>query len=87
MIPVKTWYKTYDGKFLAIIKAFNTYRHYLEGCKYEVLIFTDDNNFCYFIDIKKLSFRQIRWAQKLFCHHFHIDYQQGKANIAANALS
>ena len=38
------------------------------------------------MDTKNLSSRQIRWAQKLSHYHFCIDYQQGKANRAANAL-
>ena len=34
MIPAETWYKTYDGELLAIIKAFKTWRHYLESYKH-----------------------------------------------------
>ena len=49
MIPVETWYDTHNSKFLAIVEAFKTWRHYLEGCKYKVLILTDQNNFCYFM--------------------------------------
>ena len=55
MIPAKTWYKTHDGKLLAIIEAFKTWHHYLKGCKHEVLIFINHNNLYYFIDIKSLS--------------------------------
>ncbi len=44
MIPVETWYETHGGKLLAIVKAFQTWRHYLEGCKHEVLMLTDHNN-------------------------------------------
>ena len=57
MILVKIWYKTHNGKLLAIVKAFKTWRPYLEGCKHEVLIFTDHNNFRYFMDRKSLSSR------------------------------
>ena len=39
------------------------------------------------MDIKSLSFKQVRWAQKLFYYHFQIDYYQGKANKAVNAMS
>ena len=65
MIPVKTWYKTYNGEPLAIVEAFKTWRHYLEGCKHEVFIFTNHNNFCCFMDTKSLSSQQVCWAQKL----------------------
>ena len=66
MIPVKTQYKTHDGKLLAIFKVFKIWRHYLKNYKHKVLIFIDHNNFCWFIDIKNLSSRQVCWAQKLF---------------------
>ena len=59
MIPVETQYETHDGKLLAIVEVFKTWSHYLEGCKHEVLVLTDHNNLCYFIDTKSLSFRQV----------------------------
>ena len=75
MIPAKTRYKTHDGKLLAIIKAFKTWQHYLEGCKHEVFVLTDHNNLCCFMDTKKLSSKQVRWAQKLSRYYFRIDYK------------
>ena len=60
MIPAETRYETHDAKLLAIVKAFKTWRHYLEGCKYEVLVLTDYNNLCWFMDTKSLSSRQVR---------------------------
>ena len=39
------------------------------------------------MDTKSLSFRQVWWAQELLRYHFRIDYRQGKANAAADALS
>ena len=87
MIPVKIWYETHNAKLLAIVEAFKTWRHYLKGCKHEVLVLTDHNNLYRFMDMKSLSFRQVRWAQKLSRYHFQIDYCQSKANAAADALS
>lgn len=46
MILAKTWYKTYNQKFLAIIKIFKTWRYYLKSFKFEVFILTDHNNLC-----------------------------------------
>ena len=62
IIPVKTWYKTHDSELLTIVKAFKTWWYYLKGCKYKVLVFTNHNNLCHFIDIKSLSSRQVRLA-------------------------
>ena len=87
MIPVETQYKTHNTELLAIVKAFKTWRHYLEGCKHKVLVLTDHNNLRRFIYTKNLSFRQVRWAQELFRYYFQIHYCQGKANGAADALS
>ena len=39
------------------------------------------------MDTKSFSSRQVYWAQELSCYHFQINYRQGKANGAANALS
>ena len=60
MISAETQYKTYDAELLAIVKAFKTWCHYLKGCKHEVLILTNHNNICRFINIKNLSSRQVR---------------------------
>ena len=87
MILAETQYETHDSELLAIVKAFKTWRHYLKGCKHEVLVLTDYNNLCRFMDTKSLSSRQVRWAQELSQYHFRIDYRQGKANAAADALS
>ena len=87
MILAETWYKTHNGKLLAIVEAFKTWRHYLAGCKHEVLNLTDHNNFRRFMDIKSLSSRQVYWAQKLFQYNFEIDYCYGKGNSAIDALS
>ena len=87
MIPTETRYETHDGELLAIVEAFKTWRHYLEGSQHEVLVFTDHNNLRRLMETNSLSSRQVRWAQELSRYHFRIDYCQGKANEAADALS
>ena len=87
MILAEIRYKTHDGELLAIVKAFKMWRHYLEGCKHKVLVLTDHNNLRRFMDTKSLSSRQVRWAQELSRYHFRINYCQGKANAATDALS
>ena len=87
MIPAETQYETHNGKLLAIVKAFKIWCHYLEKCKHKVLVLTNHNNLCYFMDNKSLSSKQVCWAQKLSRYHFQIDYRQGKANATVDALS
>ena len=87
MIPAETRYKTYDGELLAIVETFKTWRQYLEGYKHEVLVLTDHNNLRQFMDMKSLSSKHVCWAQELSHYYFRIDYFQGKANRAVDALS
>ena len=75
MISAETWYKTHNDKLLAIIEAFKIWLHYLEGCKHEVLILMDHNNFRRFMDNKSLYSKQIRWAQELSHYYFWINYR------------
>ena len=87
MILAETRSETYDGELLAIVEAFKTWRHYLEGSQHKVLMLINHNNLRQFMDTKSLSSRQVRWAQELSRYHFQIDYCQGKANEVADALS
>ncbi len=75
MISAKTRYETHNDELLAIVEVFKTWRHYLKGCKYEVLVLTDYNNLQHFMDMKNMSSRQVRWAQKLSRYNFRIDYR------------
>ena len=52
MISAETRYETHEDEFLAIVEAFKIWRHYLEGCKHEVLVLMDHNNLRRFIDTK-----------------------------------
>ena len=87
MILAETQYKMHNAELLAIVEAFKTWRHYLEGCKHEILVLTNHNNIWRFMNTKSLSSRQVRWVQELSRYHFQIDYRQSKANGTANALS
>ena len=50
MIPAETRYKTHNDELLAIVKAFKTWRYYLEGSQHEVLVLIDHNNLRRFMD-------------------------------------
>lgn len=67
LIPAETRYETHDQKLLVIVKTFSSWQHYLKDCKYEVLIFTNHNNFCYFMNTKSLGiYPNIQVINKLF---------------------
>ena len=60
IIPTETRYETHNHELLAIIEAFKTWHHYLEGCTYEVLVLTNYNNLRQFMNTKSLSSKKVR---------------------------
>ena len=76
--------ETREGELLAIVQAFRTWRHYLEGCKHEGLMLTDHNNLRRFMDMKSLSCRQVGWAQELY--NFRIDYPSSTTSSSLTPL-
>ena len=74
MILAETRYKTYDGELLAIVEAFKTWINYLESSQHEMLVLTNYNNLCRFMDAKSLSSRQVCWTQQFSDYHFRINY-------------
>lgn len=68
------------------METFKTWRHYLEGYKYEVFVITNHNNLWHFMDSNNLSSKQVCCAQKLSWYYFQIDYGQEKGNVAVDSL-
>ena len=61
------------------------WRHYLYGSIFEV--FSDHKSLKYLFGQKELNMRQQRWLELLKDYDFGLNYNPGKANIVANALS
>ena len=59
MILAKSWYKTHDNEFLAIVEAFKKWWHYLKVCKHKVFVLNNYNNLHRFMHTKSLSFKQV----------------------------
>jgi hypothetical protein len=53
-------YTIYNKEFIAIIKAFKEWKHYLIETKYKIKIYTDHKNLTTFTIMKELNKRQIR---------------------------
>ena len=60
MIPIEIQYKTHNTNLLAIVETFKTWRHYLESCKHEMLVSTNQNNLQQFMNTKSLSSCQVK---------------------------
>ena len=87
MAPAECNYKIYDKELLAIIRCFEEWRPELEGIGLPVKVFTSHKDLEYFMSMKKLTPRQVRWAEFLSEFNFVISYQSGKKNDKANAFT
>jgi hypothetical protein len=47
---------------LAIVRALEEWRHFVEGAVHQVKIWTDHKNLEYFMTAKKLNWRQAFWS-------------------------
>ena len=75
-------YDTHDKELLAIIRAFEDWRHYLEGSPHPVDVFTDHKNLEHFTTARKLNRRQARWALYLTRFDFALYHRPGRHNHA-----
>ena len=84
--PAERNYEIHDLELLAIIRALETFRHYLEGRDDTLEIWSDHGNLVYFNTKQKLSRQQARWALYLLRFKFIIIHKPGAYN-KADALS
>ncbi|GKA36411.1 putative reverse transcriptase domain-containing protein [Tanacetum coccineum] len=78
-------YTTQDLELGAVVFALKTWRHYLYGTK--SVIYTDYKSLEHIFDQKELNMRQRRWIELFSDYECEIHYNQGNANVVANALS
>uniref|UniRef100_A0A803TPY4 Gypsy retrotransposon integrase-like protein 1 n=1 Tax=Anolis carolinensis TaxID=28377 RepID=A0A803TPY4_ANOCA len=77
----------WEKEALAILKALECWRHFLEGSEIPFEVWSDHKNLQYLKSPRKLSPKQIRWAQYFSRFNFQLKFFQGKQNILADALS
>ena len=71
---------------LAIIRCLEEWEPELQGVN-EFEILSDHKNLEYFMTVRKLSERQIRWSLILSRFNFKIRHISGKENVLADTLS
>jgi len=71
-------YEIHDTEMLAIIRALEEWRHYLEGARHPVEIWTDHKNLEYFRSAQKLNRRQARWSLYLSRFDFSLHHKPGR---------
>ena len=75
--PVERNYEIHDKEMLAIIRALEEWRHFLEGARHPVEIWTDHKNLEYFMMTRKLNRRQARWSLYLARFDFKLTHRPG----------
>jgi len=85
--PVERNYEIHDKEMLAIIQALEEWRHFLEGARHLVEIWTDHKNLEYFMTAKKLNRRQAWWSLYLARFDFKLVHRPGRSMGKPDALS
>lgn len=85
--PAELNYDVHDKELLAIVAACKQWRHYLEGAKHVIQVWTDHKNLTSFTTTKILNRRQVRWSEELSTLKLFITYRKGSENARADALS
>jgi len=80
-------YEIHDKEMLAIICILEEWRHFLEGARHPVEIWTDHKNLEYFMMAKKLNHRQACWSLYLAHFDFKLVHRLGHCMGKPDALS
>ena len=80
-------YKIYDRELLAIIRALEEWRHYIQGSPHTTLILSDHKNLTYYWEVRKLNRRQARWSLYLLEFDIKLVHTPRHKMIQSDALS
>jgi hypothetical protein len=78
-------YLTHDLELATVVHTLKIWRHYLMGKRCE--LYTDHKSLKYIFTQLDLNLRQRRWLELIKDYDLGINYDPGKANVVANALS
>ena len=84
---MEQYYKIHDKEMLAIVRALEEWRHFVEGAEHRCENWTDHKNLQYFMMAKKLNRRQARWSLLLARFDFIMHHRPGKSMGKTDALS
>jgi hypothetical protein len=80
-------YEIYDRELLAIVKALESWRHYLQGSRHPTTILSDHKNLTYYRNAQKLNRRQARWSLFLSEFDLKLIHTPGTKMVQSDALS
>lgn len=75
-------YSTPDKELIAIVECFKHWRHYLEGSKHTIEVWSDHHNLQGFMRQPRINGRQARWLIYLTPYDFIIKHKPGLMNPA-----
>ena len=78
-------YSTYDKELYALVRALQTWQHYL--LPKEFIIHSDHESLKYLKSQGTLSKRHVRWVEFIGQFPYVIKHKQDKLNVVADALS
>jgi len=85
--PAKRNYDIHDRELLAIIRALEAWRHYIQGSGHSTVVLSDHQNLTAHKEAKKLNRRQARWFLFLSEYDIKLVHTPGKKMIQSDALS
>lgn len=87
MLPAELNYPIHNKEMLAIVSAFKEWRHYFEGARETIHVYTDHRSLEYFMTTKQLNWQQVWWSEFLADFDFSIIYQPGIQGTKPDALT
>ena len=85
-LPAECNYEIHDKELLAIIRCLEEWDSELRSVK-DFTILTDHKNLEYFMKVRKLTERQVRWSLILSRYNFRLAFRPGKLAGKPDALS
>jgi hypothetical protein len=85
--PTERNYEIYDRELLAIIRALEEWRHYIQGSPHPTIVLSDHKNLTYYREARKLNRRQARWSLYLSEFDIKLVHTPGHKMILSDALS
>lgn len=80
-------YEIYDRELLGIVRALETWRHYLQGSAHPTTVLSDHKNLTYFQSAQKLNRQQARWSLFLSQFKLKLVHVPGLQMVQSDALS
>lgn len=87
LLPAEQNYQIHDKELLAVVTAFEKWRHFLDTTRHRTRVLSDHRNLVYFTTSRLLNRRQIRWSQFLAEFDYVIEHRAGSLSGKPDALS